>query len=76
MAHEHLETILSAAQTQGGLAHGLPADAYTSEAFWQVECKTVLANTWTEDPVVKPVLRSASRSRNAAVRRSAQTVAR
>ena len=46
MEHEHLETLLRATHTKGGLARGLPAEAYTSEAFWQLECRTVLASTW------------------------------
>ena len=33
--------------TQGGSpAKGLPAEAYTSDAFWRLECDTVLSKTW------------------------------
>ena len=28
------------------VARGLPADAYTSEEFWALECETVLSRTW------------------------------
>ncbi len=35
----------------------------------------VLAQSWAEDPVAKPILRTANRSRNAAVRRSVREVA-
>ena len=41
MAHEHLETMLTETHGESGLARGLPAQAYTSEEFWQLECKTV-----------------------------------
>lgn len=29
-----------------GLAHGLPASAYTHDQFWRLECDTVLARNW------------------------------
>ncbi|MEM1198261.1 MAG: aromatic ring-hydroxylating dioxygenase subunit alpha [Pseudomonadota bacterium] len=33
--------------TQGGSpSKGLPAEAYTSDAFWRLECDTVLSKTW------------------------------
>ncbi|MEX3011892.1 aromatic ring-hydroxylating dioxygenase subunit alpha [Hoeflea sp. TYP-13] len=30
----------------GSPAHGLPASAYTDDAFWQAECDTVLSQNW------------------------------
>ncbi len=46
MEPERLERLLAATHGADGLARGLPAEAYTSEAFWQLECNTVLSSTW------------------------------
>lgn len=46
MAHEHLERMLTVTHGEDGLAHGLPAHAYTSEEFWQLECNTIFASNW------------------------------
>ncbi len=45
MANE-LEFVKSWLKDPGSPARGLPASAYTDEAFWQAECDTVLSRNW------------------------------
>ena len=41
-----IETMLSWSSEQGSPARGLPAAAYTDEAFWKLECDTLLSQHW------------------------------
>ncbi len=42
----NIESILSQFWTGSQPAHGLPADAYRSQEFWDLECDTVLKQNW------------------------------
>ncbi len=46
MGHDGFDQLLTAFHAIDGPAHGLPAEAYTSDEFWRLECKTVLSRTW------------------------------
>ena len=41
-----IETMLSRFWDDSRPAHGLPAGTYTDEGFWELECETVLAESW------------------------------
>ena len=41
-----IETMLSWSSENASPARGLPAAAYTDEAFWKIECDTVMTRGW------------------------------